>query len=269
MLTLSLQSLNIRTIQCKKKNITFREVDFLKNVVGQHIGPKSYFYPGHLSHVFQPIYSLQGGGLFGFESLIRSTKIHSPENLFSLAKKQRKLFELDMNSALNSITTFDLCNKGVGLQLSVNIFPSTLMDRSFYYSLMNVVEDVNLEPVDILFELNEAESVQNVSKLKEGIGILKRAGFKFALDDLGKGQSSLRIALELEPDFIKLDRYFCAGLEQSVKKQNFLHWISSYFKSEGVPLTLEGIEKEEQVEIARQAGVEYGQGFYLGRPAQL
>ncbi|KAA0546603.1 EAL domain-containing protein [Bacillus sp. BGMRC 2118] len=223
------------------------------------------------SHVFQPIISLHNETLYGYESLIRCNSVPNPELLFSLAKNQNKLFELDMFSILNSMNTFGK-NSSVSPdnhQLSVNIFPSTFLESSFIYRLEKGMSQGNLLPHNITFEMNEAEDVLHVKKLKEIIKYLKSIGCKFALDDLGKGQSSLRIALELEPDIVKLDRYFCMGIHQSIRKQKFLQWITSYFKSEGVLVTLEGIEEKEELLVARQAGVDMGQGYFLGRPSSL
>lgn len=217
-------------------------------------------------HAFQPIFNLEDNCIFGYESLIRSNEIPNPEMLFTLAKQQNKLLELDMFSIVKSIITFENQSFHLTSKLSVNIFPSTLLEPSFLWKIDDIMNKVSLKPQQITFELNEAESVVSLNKLMEVIQYLKSLGFKIALDDLGKGQSSLRIALELEPDIIKLDRYFCIDLAQSAKKQNFLEWISSYFISEGVTVTLEGIENASQMVIARQAGIQLGQGYYLGRP---
>lgn len=220
------------------------------------------------SHAFQPIYSLLDDCIFGYESLIRNKTIPNPERLFAVALQQNKLFDLDVLSIAKSFHTFEhfqSINTGAP-HLSVNIFPSTLLEPAFLRKIEEIMNTVSLQPDQITFELNEAESVSSLTKLVEVIQSLKSSGFKIALDDLGKGQSSLRIALELEPDIIKLDRYFCQDLAHSEKKQKFLEWISSYFISEGVAVTLEGIEHPAEMAIARQAGIQFGQGYYLGRP---
>jgi len=218
-------------------------------------------------HAFQPIYNLKDDCVYGFESLIRSTEVPNPERLFMLAKQQNRLFELDVSSIVKSINTFDRhVMNSQDTKLSVNVYPSTLLESAFHRQLEDVMNKVSLKPEQITFELNEAESVVSLGKLMEATQYLKANGFKIALDDLGKGQSSLRIALELEPDIIKLDRYFCIDLAESAKKQKFLDWISFYFISEGVEVTLEGIETEAEMMIAKQAGIQYGQGYYLGRP---
>lgn len=223
------------------------------------------------SHVFQPIYSLQSMSKFGYESLIRSKSVSDPELLFTLAKKQNKLYELDMYSCMKSIGLFGEKKETLqtNMKLSVNLFPSTILEPSFLLELEKGMAEMNVSPHNIIFEINEAESVSYLSKMQEIIKSLKKTGFKFALDDLGKGQSSLRLALELEPDVVKLDRFFITGVDKSIKKQKFLQWITSYFKSEGVLLTVEGIENEIEWTIAKQAGVDLGQGYYLGRPLPL
>ncbi|WP_158553492.1 EAL domain-containing protein [Peribacillus saganii] len=223
------------------------------------------------SHVFQPIFSLQDDKLYGYESLLRGKNIQNPEVLFALAEQQDKLYDLDISSVLQSIITFDahLLTSGQAPYLSVNVFPSSLLKPSFLWMLEGLMRKVNLPSNRIMLELNEAETVQDLTGLQEMVHYLKSAGFIIALDDLGKGYSSLRMALELQPDAIKLDRYFCIDLEHSLKKQRFLDWIVSYFKEEGISVTLEGIETHSQLDIARQVGVPYGQGYILGRPQPL
>lgn len=218
-------------------------------------------------HAYQPIYSLLDDCVFGYESLIRNAEIENPEKLFALAAEEKCLFDLDIHSISRSIQSFDFQSKHSNAsRLSVNVFPSTLLEPSFLIKLDHVMSQVSMSPDNIIFELNEAESVESLLLLKKVINRLKLQGFRIALDDLGKGQSSLRIALELEPDIVKLDRYFAIDLGQSVKKQTFLEWIAAYFTSEGVAVTLEGIETEAELAIAKQAGIQFGQGYYLGRP---
>jgi EAL domain-containing protein (putative c-di-GMP-specific phosphodiesterase class I) len=223
------------------------------------------------SHVFQPIFSLPAENIYGFESLIRGEKIQNPHLLFSIAAKKRKLFELDMSSVIQSIFSFQQWNPSVDkdVHLTVNIFPSTILESSFLWLIEDLMKKINIPPGRIIFELNEAETVQNLIRLQERILHLKKFGFMIALDDLGKGQSSLRVALELEPEMVKLDQYFCIDLESSIKKQRFLDWITSYFREAGTLVTLEGIETESQLIIAKQIGVHLGQGFHLGRPQPL
>jgi EAL domain-containing protein (putative c-di-GMP-specific phosphodiesterase class I) len=226
------------------------------------------FHIFNFCHAFQPIFNLADHCIAGYEGLIRSFEIHNPEVLFAMAKQKGKLYELDVLSIIRSISTFEfLASAAASARVSVNIFPSTLLEPAFLWEIEDIMRNTSLKPEQITFELNEAESVVSLNKLKEAVQSLKSLGFRIALDDLGKGQSSLRIALELEPDIIKLDRYFCENLAESAKKQKFLSWIASYFVSEGAAVTLEGIETAEQLLIARQAGIQLGQGYYLGRPS--
>lgn len=224
-----------------------------------------------LSHVFQPIYSLERDMVLGYESLIRSGQFKNPQSLFAMAEKQQKLFDLDVSSIVNSIYCFNelIPSKEAALYLTVNIYPSTLLNPCFLCLLDDVMGRVNLSSSNIIFELNEAETVDNIKQLQKSIQYLKSTGFTIALDDLGKGNSSLRIALELEPNMVKLDQYFCVDLENSIKKQRFLDWITSYFRAEDTIVTLEGIETETQLTIAKQANIPCGQGFYLGKPLPL
>ncbi len=223
------------------------------------------------SHVFQPILSLQNETIYGFESLIRGKEFQNPQLLFAMAEQQKKKLLLDFSSIMQSITSFDqwIPAKDSDMHLTVNIFPSTMLEPSFLWFMENLQKKVNIPPKQIIFEINEAETVENLTKFQGKIRYLKEAGFLIALDDLGKGQSSLKASLEIDPDMVKLDQYFSIDLEKSIKKQHFLAWITSYFKEIGTQVTLEGIETQAQFTIAKQIGVQYGQGYHLGRPRPL
>ncbi len=221
-------------------------------------------------HAFQPIIDLTNDRLYGYEVLLRSEGLQNPELLFNYAKEQNKLFQLDLKSIFKAFTTFD--NEIAhfnGLRLFVNIYPSTLIDPAFHYSLERLTASINISPCSIVFEVNEAEKGSDLTALKESILHLKKQGFFIALDDVGIGDSSLRTIIEIEPNIAKFDRYFTINLATSTKKQKILKVMLEYFKHDETAMILEGIEYEEDLQAAKELGVTLGQGFLLGRPQPL
>lgn len=73
----------------------------------------------------------------------------------------------------------------------------------------------------------------------------------------------------MEPDFIKLDRYFSIDLQKSKQKQTMIKFLLKYSNVTNCKIILEGIENEEVLKKARKLGVSYAQGFHLGKPAAL
>lgn len=218
---------------------------------------------------YQPIFELGTDNLFGHEALMRCKLQLNPEVMFRLAMEQNKLLELDTECISNSILSyFDHTTYGV-TTLFVNIFPSTLLHPSFLPALDVLME--KLSSSSIVFELNEAkeqEEIWNVGALKDKIRILKNNGFKIAIDDVGEGAAGLRKIVDFQPDFIKMSRYFASDLAKAERKQRIAKLFVDYCRND-TQLILEGIEKKEDLECAKHIGIDYGQGFLLGKPKEL
>ncbi|MGJ9458485.1 EAL domain-containing protein [Oceanobacillus sp. CF4.6] len=105
--------------------------------------------------------------------------------------------------------------------------------------------------------------------MKSNISLLKKRGFQIAIDDVGKGSASLKSIIELEPDYLKMDNYFAFDLSVSEQKQEMIKSFMTYCENTNTKFILEGIEKTEDLAVAKDLGVLYGQGFLLGKPTSL
>lgn len=238
-----------------------RESNHVTNANWEVLMKETDFY-----HVLQPIMDLAKDKVHGYEVLLRSPSFQNPELFFNYAKEQNQLFELDMKAISKAIGTFK--QKSLDLNdsyLFINIFPSTLMNPVFHFNIQKLKSASNLQPNSIVFEINEAEKVPDLKVLKESILDLEKLGFLIALDDIGKGQSSIQSILELEPDIAKVDRYFTDDLANSPKKQKVIELLLQLFGND-TTMILEGFECEADLNVAKELGVSYGQGFFLGRP---
>lgn len=219
-------------------------------------------------HCFQPLYDLsEGKKRYGFESLLRSSAFRDPQLFFRKAKEAEKLFELDTKSISKAVLSYHL--RGCPDEfLFVNVFPSTIMEASFFPFVETMLKYTPITAERIVFELNESEELSNLCDLSERTESLKNMGFSIAVDDVGRGASSLRVITELEPDYIKVDRYFSHHLSISDKKQRMVEFLTQ-FCGKDILLVLEGIEKEEDLAKANELGVNLAQGYYLGKPVLL
>ncbi|WP_158591790.1 EAL domain-containing protein [Oceanobacillus halophilus] len=221
---------------------------------------------GNLYHVIQPIVDLHANKAMGYEFLVRSPQFQNPESLFRYASEVNQLFQLDMHSISQIFKTYHKEQDGMlGKYLFINILPSTFMHPSFQKELQKIVESLNIQPNNIVFEITEVERGTNLATLRSSVADLKKQGFMIALDDIGQGESSIVTILEIEPDIGKLDRYFAMGLSTSIKKQKVIKQILKTFGDE-TKFILEGLEKEEDLLAAKRLGIPYGQGFHLGKP---
>jgi len=212
---------------------------------------------------YQPIYQLDTMDILGFESLVRS-KFHRNFNaleLFYQAQMQRHLTILDYQLILKAQQLFK--NKDT-YSLFINIFSSTLLDKKFiswWHKFSGIIPS-------IVLELSEEDPVSDWKTLKYVIKELKENRVKIAVDDMGEGYSFLQHWIELEPDYIKLDRCYMTKLVESEVKQKTLSDLVKMIDT-STKIIVEGVEQIECVEIVKKMGVQYAQGDALGRPAPL
>jgi EAL domain-containing protein (putative c-di-GMP-specific phosphodiesterase class I) len=95
---------------------------------------------------------------------------------------------------------------------------------------------------------------------------LKSAGIKIALDDYGFGHSSVETLVLLEPDIVKIDRKIVTGISQDARKFNSLKRLLKIIESCKATVIAEGIENQEDLQVLRDLGVPFGQGFLMGEP---
>lgn len=222
-----------------------------------------------LSPRFQPIFDLRIGELYGFEGLIRGPSdsvLHAPLNLLGVARSGGLLADLE-RSCIESIL-------GVwsGItshhRIFVNLSPSALLDAKSRASLgSDLVQQLGLLPRNVVIELTESQPTFDYAPLLEAAQYLRSLGFTIALDDLGEGFSSLRLWSELQPEFVKVDKHFVQGVGSDPVKLHFLRSIQELANRTGARVVAEGIETDADLAVIQELGIDFGQGFLLGKPA--
>jgi EAL domain-containing protein (putative c-di-GMP-specific phosphodiesterase class I) len=221
------------------------------------------------SHCYQHLYKTECLSVFGAEFLLRATS-GNPEFIFQMAREENKLFELDTKSIDKAFQTY-YSQKQILLEgmLFINIFPSTILHTKFLSFVAHLIECFPDSTEKVVFEMIETEKIGNEERLKERIHFLKKLGFKIAVDDVGKGWSSLSLIIELEPDFIKLDRYFSIDLAKTPKKQKMIQLLLHFFDGTETKVILEGVETSSDLRMAQSLGVHFCQGYLLSKPMPL
>lgn len=222
-------------------------------------------------HRFQPIFNINTLSVLGCESLLRSKHIESTELLFQKARDLNALYDLDIHSIRTAVQTFskNQTKRPLEAHLFLNIYPSTLVSSNFLRMFFKIIRRCPISPNQLVLEINEAENIIDYCTLKEVLVRLQAFGIQIALDDFDKGFAPLKRVLEIEPNFIKVDKYFSENLAQSNRKQKMLALLIDYCSSSNIKLILEGIETEDDLSVARSLGVNFGQGFMLGKPSNI
>ncbi|UOF92822.1 EAL domain-containing protein [Fodinisporobacter ferrooxydans] len=218
--------------------------------------------------MYQPIWDISSWDVMGYESFFRSDWNSNPEEVFQSAMKTNHIYELDTKSIIKAASTFHRVYETNKTMLFLNIFPSTMLNPEFFSFIEQLIHQTTISCQHIVFEINESEKIENTQLFLEAMLRLKNYGFLLAMDDVGKGETSIQKLFELKPDFIKIDKYFSNDLSFSDKKQKFIRFLVDVCKDHG-KVILEGIEKPEDLAAAKSLGVPIAQGFLLGKPDKM
>ena len=97
----------------------------------------------------------------------------------------------------------------------------------------------------------------------------RNLGFQFALDDMGTGYAGLEELLELEPDYIKIDRSMVSGVDQDPARQDVLAAVLQLADKMGAQVIGEGLDTLEELDMLGRLGIRFGQGWLFGRATPL
>lgn len=226
---------------------------------------------GGVSSVYEPIVSVASKTVFGYEALARGpegTEFHSPLVLFGSAERESLVFELDClcrRSGLAGATALPQ-----GTRLFLNVRPTAIYDPQFRPDrVIQTLAESNLSPSDVVFEISEQESIGNFSAFREIRDEYRKLGFQFALDDTGAGYASLNALIELEPEFIKVDRALITHLDTDKSKQSLLRALQLVADGIGARIIGEGLDTLEELDMLGQLGIPFGQGWLFGHPTPL
>ena len=221
--------------------------------------------------VYEPIVEVESRTVFGYEALARGpegSRFHSPVALFTAAEEHELVFELDCvcrESGLRGAMDFP-----GGTKLFLNIRPTTIHDPSFQGErLIETLERRSLAPTDVVFEISEQESIESFGAFREMRDYYRGLGFQFALDDTGSGYAGLEELLEVEPDYIKIDRSMVSGVDQDPARQDVLSAVLQLADKMGAQVIGEGLDTLEELEMLGRLGIRFGQGWLFGHPTPL
>jgi len=221
--------------------------------------------------VFEPIVEVETRVVFGYEALVRGpedSEFQTPLALFGAAEEYDMVFELDClcrRSGLQGAVDFPEDTK-----LFLNILPTAFHDPNFQpHRLRETLEQCRLSPSDVVFEISEQESIENFSVFKEARDAFRSLGFQFALDDTGAGYAGLEALLEISPEFIKMDRAFVSGVDEDPARQDLLAALLTLAEKMGARVIGEGLDTLEELEMLRELGIHFGQGWLFGHPTPL
>lgn len=219
----------------------------------------------NLLTVKQPIFRLSDESPVGYEFLSRYSAgiFEMPENFFRMCAERNVLTLVDHVCLRQAIEASMLLPPFARFHL--NIFPTTLIGVPVQHLLEIFPQP--LPPETFCLEISEQQIIGDPSYLLPIVNALRAAGLLIAIDDVGFGSSCLETLVVLKPDMMKIDKRCVIGINEDPERIEHLRRYAGIAQTLGCEIVAEGIETAAELSIVRDIGIEYGQGYFWGKPA--
>ncbi len=221
---------------------------------------------------FQPIYSVEKGGICGFEALARwSHPVLGnvpPVEFISVAEESGLILALGaqvLEKACLQMATWN-SSWGTSFSVSVNVSPRQFADAGLMTCLLSILERTGLPPHLLRLEITETALLTHESVVKQTLQLARAHGIRISLDDFGTGYSSLSFLLSLPVDEVKVDRSFVSHMHQDPDREELVRTVIHLGHSLGKRVVAEGVETEQDLLGLAEMGCECVQGYLISKP---
>ncbi len=221
---------------------------------------------------FQPVMHLSTRNISHFEILLRlhmpDGTITTPVELLDIAERSNLIRDLDLWVVRRAIAyVAELPREMDGTTFTINLSGVSIGDEILLENLRSLFETTDIDPHRIVFEITETAAVADLTRAREFVNAVKSIGCCFALDDFGSGFSSFYYLKHFPVDYIKIDGSFIFNLADSLDDQILVRAMVDIAKAYNKKSVAEFVENENTLEILQSYGVDYVQGYYIGKPA--
>jgi diguanylate cyclase (GGDEF)-like protein/PAS domain S-box-containing protein len=220
----------------------------------------------------QPIKGISGNHEMHYEVLLRllneKGEIVSPGAFLPAAERYNLIEKLDRWVVKN---TFELMARNPAFFdkihfISINLSGKSLTNPKFLETIFSELNRTKIQSEQICFEVTETEAISNLDAASTFISILKEVGFSFALDDFGSGLSSFGYLKTLPVDYLKIDGMFVKDIVNDPIDKAMVESINNIGHVMGMKTIAEFVENDEIKIVLEDIGVDYVQGYGVGKP---
>jgi EAL domain-containing protein (putative c-di-GMP-specific phosphodiesterase class I) len=234
-----------------------------------------------LSLNYQPIVHLASGRVAGFEALVRwNHPVHGnvvPSSFIKLAEETGMIVPMGrwmLRRALATQKQFqakveDKNGSDAPIYISVNISSRQLLTDGEVDGLCAIVKESGVPSELVLFEITESLMAEEPEKVADAMRQLRKQGVRIAADDFGTGYANLSFLNRFPLDVLKIDRTFITNMASEQRSRKIVSTIVSLAQDLGMSIIAEGIEAPEEIDVLRQMGCDFGQGFLLSPPVTV
>lgn len=220
--------------------------------------------------VYQPIVNSRTGALFGLEALVR-WRVRGEElpasEIIDLVEDAGQAGALAQWTLTHSFNDYVALGRN-DLKLHVNLSPAQVLDREFLNHLISARRENGIAPDGICLELTERAFTGDPSSVYADLRRASELGFSIAIDDFGVEHASMATLKHVDVDWLKIDRSFVDGVEESERTQQLVRGQIALAACMQVEVIAEGVEKQEQADWLREAGCVLQQGFLYAHPIE-
>jgi diguanylate cyclase (GGDEF)-like protein/PAS domain S-box-containing protein len=215
----------------------------------------------------QPIFDLHTNRIVMHELLIRMRSddgdLIPPAAFIPAAEQLGLIGEID-----HWVLDCALELAGAGHPVAVNLSAHSLNDERLLAAVRRAVED-GLDPRKVVFEITETAAIGNIPQARQLAATLAEIGCSLALDDFGTGFGSFSYLKHLPAGYIKIDMDFVRQIVTNPTDRQIVSSIAGIAAALGKLTIAEGVEDEATLEAVRELGIDYVQGYHIGRPQPL
>ncbi|HBY65288.1 MAG TPA: hypothetical protein DEG42_02695 [Acholeplasmataceae bacterium] len=226
---------------------------------------------GDIYMVYQPKVNLRTRQANGLEALIRwehPTKRMIAPDQFIPAVEQTAMINDMTETVFRWVLEYQtrLKAKGLSVPISINISTKNLYNQQFYKQMVSIFNEFQINPNQVELEITETVLMENPDLCKKMLDEFSSFGFKIAVDDFGKGYSSLAYLAQFPINTIKIDRFFTKQILINPTTQTIVKATIDLAKNLGYEVLIEGIEDVETANLLDKLGCHSAQGYLFMKP---
>ncbi|NOV01735.1 EAL domain-containing protein [Paenibacillus planticolens] len=223
--------------------------------------------------VYQPVVDVHTNSVVGLESLIRwhnATLGQVPPGDFIPVAEESGLIHEIGEWVLREACVQNMKWQEAGLPclfMAVNLSRRQFNDSGLSAMIQKILKETGLQPKYLELEITESMSME-VNLAADVLSQLKKLGVRVAMDDFGTGYSSLGFLKDFPIDKLKIDQSFIKGLKHQEVNAAIVNTVITMAKNLNLLVVAEGLETEEELQVLRDCGCRFVQGYYFSKPVQ-
>ncbi|MFA6197016.1 MAG: EAL domain-containing protein [Sulfurimonas sp.] len=254
----------------KKENIVVYddaldiEKNIIKNIEGVRLLKDAIEHDSIVPY-FQPIYNLHSNKIEKYECLARVVtkegSVIAPFYFLDIAIKSKLYPNITKSILTKSFEFFE----DKEYEFSINFSMEDVLNKATVEFIIDNLKEFK-HADRVVFEILESEKIDKYEELKEFIQKVKVYGCKIAIDDFGSGYSNFAHILELNVDYLKIDASLVKSVTTDENSRKITQTIINFAKDLNLKTIAEFVEDKESLELLKEMGADYIQGYYIGKP---